>query len=73
MIVSSTEVQNNFGKYLQLASQEDIIITRNVTEIARLQSMKEGQQRMILNEGGVKESADSYHFKVYLVNVDCCC
>lgn len=36
MKVSSTEIQNNFGKYLILARKEDIIITRNGTEVARL-------------------------------------
>ena len=34
--ISSTEVQNNFGKYLVLATHEDIIITRNGTEVAKL-------------------------------------
>jgi prevent-host-death family protein len=29
-------VQNNFGKYLMLAAREDIIITRNGREVARL-------------------------------------
>ena len=41
MIVTSTEVQNNFGKYLMLAAQEEIIITRNGTEIAKLTAIKE--------------------------------
>lgn len=36
MKVSSTEIQNNFGKYLILAGKEDIIITKNGTEVARL-------------------------------------
>jgi Uma2 family endonuclease len=36
MRVNSTEVQNNFGKYLMLAAKEDIIITRNGIEVARL-------------------------------------
>lgn len=36
MIINSTELQNNFGKYLMLAAHEDIIITRNGTEIAKL-------------------------------------
>lgn len=40
MIVSSTEVQNNFGKYLMLAVKEDIIITRNGRVIARLSSVE---------------------------------
>jgi prevent-host-death family protein len=41
MIISSTELQNNFGKYLMLAAQEDIIITRNGLEIAKLTAIKE--------------------------------
>ncbi|WP_127585360.1 type II toxin-antitoxin system prevent-host-death family antitoxin [Paenibacillus koleovorans] len=36
MKISSTELQNNFGKYLMLAAHEDIIVTRNGTEIAKL-------------------------------------
>ncbi|HEX3047998.1 MAG TPA: type II toxin-antitoxin system prevent-host-death family antitoxin [Bacillota bacterium] len=40
MIVNSTELQNNFGKYLMLAAQEDIIITRNGLEIARLSAIR---------------------------------
>lgn len=41
MIVNSTELQNNFGKYLVLANQEDIIVTRNGTAIAKLTAIKE--------------------------------
>jgi prevent-host-death family protein len=36
MIVNSTEVQNNFGKYLELASQHEIVITKNGQAVARL-------------------------------------
>lgn len=36
MLVNSTEVQNNFGKYLDLASGQEIVITRNGLPIARL-------------------------------------
>ena len=39
MIVSSTEIQNNFGRYLMLAAAEDIIITKNGKEIAKLCSI----------------------------------
>ncbi len=42
MIINSTELQNNFGKYLMLAAQEDIIITRNGVEIAKLSGIREG-------------------------------
>jgi prevent-host-death family protein len=36
MIVNSTEVQNNFGKYLDLASSQEIVITKNGQAVARL-------------------------------------
>lgn len=37
MKVSSTEIQNNFGKYLKIASElEDVIVTRNGYEVAKI-------------------------------------
>ncbi len=37
MKVASTEVQNNFGKYLKIASElEDVIVTRNGYEVAKI-------------------------------------
>jgi prevent-host-death family protein len=36
MIVNSTEVQNNFGKYLEMAVNQEIVITRNGQPVARL-------------------------------------
>ena len=39
MIVSSTEVQNNFGRYLMLAAKEPIIITKNGVAVAKLISI----------------------------------
>lgn len=50
MIVNSTELQNNFGKYLVLAAREDITVTRNGIPIAKLiglnqaDTAKEGAQ-----------------------------
>ncbi len=43
MKVNSTELQNNFGKYLILAAREHIIITRNGTEIAKLSAIKDAR------------------------------
>ena len=34
--VNSTELQNNFGRYLMLAQDQDILITRNGQEVAKL-------------------------------------
>lgn len=39
MIVSSTEVQNNFGHYLMLAAKESITITKNGVAVAKLVSL----------------------------------
>ncbi len=41
MIVTTTDVQNNFGKYLKLVDEEEIIITRNGNKIAQLVKYKE--------------------------------
>lgn len=40
MIVASTEVQNNFGKYLELATHEEVVITKNGQMVARLVGME---------------------------------
>jgi len=40
VIVSSTEVQNNFGKYLDMASKQEIVITKNGATVARLIGMR---------------------------------
>ena len=34
--VSSTEIQNNFGNYLLVAQEQDLIITRNGKDVAKL-------------------------------------
>ncbi|MDR1159776.1 MAG: type II toxin-antitoxin system Phd/YefM family antitoxin [Syntrophomonadaceae bacterium] len=41
MIVNSTEIQNNFGKYLDLAIGQEIVITKNGSPVARLLGMNE--------------------------------
>ena len=41
MIATSTDVQNNFGKYLEMASDGEVIITKNGVPVARLLGMKD--------------------------------
>ena len=41
MIVTSTEMQNNFGKYLEMASGSEVIITKNGVPVARLLGVKD--------------------------------
>jgi Uma2 family endonuclease/antitoxin (DNA-binding transcriptional repressor) of toxin-antitoxin stability system len=50
MIINSTELQNNFGKYLRLVDQEDIIITKNGKKVARLVKFYENDD-CIIREG----------------------
>ena len=41
MIVTATEAKNNFGKYIELALNQEIVITRNGSPIARLLGINE--------------------------------
>ncbi len=60
MVVTSTEIQNNFGKYLQLAAGEEIVITKNGRAVAKLTALQE--QSAAGNEQGrrVAEKVVSY-------------
>jgi prevent-host-death family protein len=58
-MVSSTEVQNRFGKYLQLAVQEEIIITRNGVPVAKLCSLEKQATSAGIFPGIVTEEAPS--------------
>lgn len=58
--VSSTELQNNFGKYLMLTAQEEIIITRNGLEIAKLSALKNDTGNMAAFMIGEKAEEFSY-------------
>lgn len=62
MKVNSTELQNNFGKYLMLAAQEDIIITRNGTEIAKLTALNDQLQDHGRAVNQVHENAPLYGY-----------
>lgn len=41
MLVTATEFKNNIGKYLALASTEDIYITKNGKSVAKLTNTKQ--------------------------------
>lgn len=60
MKINSTEIQNNFGKYLMLAANEDIIITRNGLEIAKLSAIR-NEDGSAAN-GSVKKKAAKYSY-----------
>lgn len=51
MRVSSTDMQNNFGKYLKFAeANEDIIVTRNGKDVAKLAALSEGDPTLLREE-----------------------
>ena len=60
--VNSTELQNNFGKYLMLAAREDIIITRNGTEIAKLSALSDVPAENDTEPAAIREEAEEYHY-----------
>ena len=64
MIISTTEIQNNFGKYLKLAEYEDVLITRNGKKAARLSAFKEDEydDQLMLRETSPEYAAS--HVKV---------
>ena len=41
MVVTSTDIQNNFGKYLDIASGQEVVITKNGLPVARLLGMND--------------------------------
>lgn len=51
MRVSSTDMQNNFGKYLKFAeANEEIIVTRNGKDVAKLAALSEDDQTLLREE-----------------------
>lgn len=62
MVISTTEIQNNFGKYLKLAEYEDVIITRNGKKAARLSIYKEDEDQRVFRESSPEYVAS--HVKV---------
>lgn len=57
MLVSTTEIQNSFGKYLKLSQCEEIIITKNGKKVAKLATYEENGDR---DSWALNESSPSY-------------
>lgn len=60
MHVTSTELQNNFGKYLMLAAREDIIITKNGREVGRLTAGAPILEQKKVIDDVIAEEAEDY-------------
>jgi prevent-host-death family protein len=62
MVITTTDIQNNFGKFLKLSEYEDVIITKNGKKAARLSAFREGE-----DEWEFREASPEYavtHVKV---------
>ena len=53
MIVTATELKTNLGKYLELASSQDIFITKNGKSITRLTSPAVNKLALLDNLVGI--------------------
>lgn len=53
MQITATEFKNNIGKYLALASKEDIYITKNGKRIAKLTNTKQDKIEMVKSLFGI--------------------
>jgi prevent-host-death family protein len=51
--ISSTEAQNNFGKLLMLAQEQDVIITRNGQDVARMTALQPKHDNSLLAESAL--------------------
>jgi prevent-host-death family protein len=59
MIINSTDIKNNFGKYIRLAAKEDIIITKNGRTVGKLVACQEEAGE---NRETVRENAAAYNY-----------
>lgn len=59
MIVSTTDIQNNFGKYLKLSQSEELIITKNGKRVAKLIGYTEDE---VQESWLVGEDSPAYRF-----------
>lgn len=59
MIVTATEFKSNLGKYLELAARQDIFITRNGKNIARLTSPTVDKLAILDNLVGIIPAQDA--------------
>ena len=59
MVVTATEFKTNLGKYLELAAAQDIFITKNGKNIARLTSPSINKLSVLDNLVGIVPQDDS--------------
>jgi len=67
MIVTSTDIKNNFGKYIRLAAKEDIIITKNGKTVGKLVAF---QEEIDTDAAIIKENAPAYNYNGHKVTYE---
>lgn len=60
MIVKSTDIKNNFGKYLKILDDENIIITRNGTPVARIEKYEKYHSPAKISENAAVYNYDGH-------------
>lgn len=58
MVVKSTEIKNNFGKYLKILDDENIIVTRNGTPVARIEKYEDYSEPVKISENSAVYNYD---------------
>lgn len=67
MRVSSTDMQNNFGKYLKFAeANEEIIVTKNGKDVAKLMAFAGEDDPLLREEAARYESGDWVTYEEFL-------
>jgi prevent-host-death family protein len=63
MIITATEFKNKVGKYLNIAQKEEVIISKNGKNIAKLIAISENEFPATKSLAGVFEKAASYQLE----------
>ena len=58
MLVTATEFKSNIGKYLSLVAEQDIFITKNGKNIAKLSSIKQDKVDLAKSLFGIAKGSN---------------
>jgi prevent-host-death family protein len=58
MLVTATEFKSNIGKYLSLVAEQDIFITKNGKNIAKLSSTKQDKVELAKSLFGIAKGSN---------------
>jgi len=67
MIITSTDIRNNFGKYIRLAAKEDIIITKSGKKVGKLVAYHDDDYECVET---VYENATAYNYDRHKVSYE---